>query len=59
MSREGERKSKHNECSPAPQVWFGSEKTVTFQDGAIQVYTERNLKDGSVKTQYFIRAMNS
>lgn len=47
---------KHNEYTPAPQVWVSSDKVVTFQDGPIQVYSERSMKDGSVKTQYFIKA---
>lgn len=55
MSQEGQKKGKYNEVTPAPQIWFSSDKAVTFQDGPIQVYAERSLKDGSVKTQYFVR----
>jgi hypothetical protein len=45
-----------NEHTPAAQVWITSEKIVTLQTpGPIQVYTERSFKDGSVKTQYFIK----
>jgi hypothetical protein len=45
-----------NEHTPAPQVWISKEKVVTVQTtGPIQVYTERSFKDGSVKTQFFIK----
>jgi hypothetical protein len=48
---------KYNEYSRPAQVWVNSEKIVTFQDTpALQIYTERSFKDGSVKTQYFLKA---
>lgn len=47
---------KHNEFTPPPQVWLSREKIVTFQDTpAMQIYTERSLKDGSVRTQTFLK----
>lgn len=47
---------KHNEFTPPPQVWVSREKIVTLQDTpAMQVYTERSLKDGSVRTQTFLK----
>lgn len=56
MSGQSDKNGKYNEYTPAPKVWVSGEKVVTFQDGPIQVYSERSLKDGSVKTQYFIKA---
>jgi hypothetical protein len=45
-----------NEHTPAPQVWVAKNKVVTSQtNGPIQVYTESSFKDGSVKTQFFIK----
>jgi hypothetical protein len=60
MSQENDRQErsggKWNEHTPAPQVWIGDGKIVTMQtNGPIQVYTERSMKDGSVKTQSFIK----
>lgn len=48
--------SKYNEFTPPPQVWVSREKIVTLQDTpAMQIYTERSLKDGSVRTQTFLK----
>jgi len=56
VSGPSDKNGKYNEVTPPPQVWFSADKTVTFQNGPIQMYSERSLKDGSVKTQYFIKA---
>jgi hypothetical protein len=51
-----ERGSKRSEHTPAPQVWVSGEKVVTLQSNdSIEIYSERNLRDGSVKTQFFIK----
>lgn len=60
MSNENDRSgfggSKHNEYTPAPQIWVGDGKVVTLQtNGPISVYSERSPKDGSVKTQTFLK----
>jgi hypothetical protein len=48
---------KRNEHTPPARVWVSTDKIVTFQETpAMQIYTERSLKDGSVKTQHFIKA---
>jgi hypothetical protein len=56
MSKQN-KDGKRSEYAPAPQVWIGRDRIVTFQEtGPIQRYTERSFKDGSVKSQTFIRA---
>ena len=48
--------SKHNEFSRPAQVWVNSEKIVTYQQTpTMQIYSERSFKDGSVRTQYFLK----
>ncbi len=60
MSNESDRSGmgggKRNEHTPAAQIWIGDGKIVTLQtNGPISMYSERSLKDGSVKTQTFIK----
>jgi hypothetical protein len=47
---------KYNEYSRPAQTWRSADKIVTFQDTpAMEIYTERSLKDGSVKSQFFLK----